>query len=106
MQFAIFSEVFTLAFLGMLYHYHEKRYDHMTTSCTLRQYLFEEHIATMKALSGIVVTCFGIAMLHKNEWYPTFAEVGMALGVGYGFDNKYNKASDQVSVDQPDPHKS
>ena len=82
MQFAIFFELFALAFLGMLFHYYEKRYDHMTTSCTLRQYLFEEHIATMKALSAIGATCFGAAALHVEHWYPGFLEIGMCFGAG------------------------
>lgn len=96
MQFAIFLQLFLLAFLGMLYHYYEKRYDHETTTCSLRDYLFMEHRATLKALSAIAATCFGAAAIHVEHWYPGFLEIGMCFGAGYGFDNKYNKAPPNV----------
>jgi hypothetical protein len=94
MQFVIFLEFLFIAFAGMMYHYREKRYDHMTTSCSLYEYIFKEQKATMKAAGAIIVTCFGAAALHASEWYPNFAEIGLIFGAGYGFDNKYNKAPD------------
>jgi len=93
-QFVIFLEFLLIAFAGMLYHYKEKRFDHMTTSCSLYEYLFKEQKATMKAASAMVATCFGTAALHTESWYPGFLEIGLIFGAGYGFDNKYNKAPD------------
>lgn len=98
MQYAIFFELLVLAILGMLYHYKEKRFDHMTTACSLYDYIFKEQKATLKALSGVVVTCFTAAAIHESTWYPGMLEVGLAFGAGYGFDNKYNKAPDHEEM--------
>ena len=93
MQYLIMGEFLGLAFAGALYHFFEKRFLHLTTECSLRDYLVKEPASTQKALLAIVTACFAFTMAHSGGWMLSFSEVAGVLAIGYGFDNALNKAS-------------
>lgn len=93
-QYYMFFVSFGLCVLGLLYHYFEKKYQHMTTNDTLGEYLGHDKKSTFKAVGAIAVAAYGIALMHPETYSITLLEVGLSLSAGYGLDNMFNKASD------------
>lgn len=64
---------------------------HLTTECSLKDYLLKERASTYKALSGIFVTATGLSLAHGESFGLSLAELSALLALGYGFDNALNK---------------
>lgn len=95
-QWYMFSVLMVVAILGSVFHWYEKKYQHLTTEDTLGEYYFHDTISTLKAFSAIVATCYTVSAGHGDTFHLSYAEfsnIGLVFMAGYGFDNKLNRAS-------------
>ena len=93
--YLITLEFILLGCLGVMYHWYEKRFLHLTTETSLWYYLSTEKKATYKAARWMLGTCCTLAYAHTGGYIPELAELVGCLGAGYGFDNAFNKAIDE-----------
>jgi len=96
-QWYMFLILMFVAILGSIFHWYEKKYQHLTTEDTIAKYYFHDVFSTLKAFSAVVATCYTVSAEHGDTFvfsYAEFSNIGLVFIAGYGIDNKLNKASD------------
>jgi len=93
MDYIIAGLFFLISILGAYVHYLKDRYWEHKIDCSLIAYCLRERSATFNALKAIAITSIPLAMVHTTGWNISLSEVYGLIGVGYGCDSFFNRAS-------------